>query len=154
MLQFMNRLIFLLVSTVYITLAPPRIIVVTQNTTCTTANTKMKMWRWCNPSSDNSGIFPWLGKKKNGLYIPILFEYFLHLALSIIWTQQFFSSNFIWFQYSLSVNLVATSKVKWMKINFSDSYFLPTMLRTSIRRKKPSSVDYSIIVYQIMTWTL
>jgi hypothetical protein len=33
----------ILVSTVYITLAPPRIIVVTQNTTCTTANTKMKM---------------------------------------------------------------------------------------------------------------
>lgn len=42
----------------YITLAPPRTIVEAQKMTWTTASTNIKIWRWCNASTDIKGTFP------------------------------------------------------------------------------------------------
>lgn len=44
--------------TSYITLAPPRTMVVAQKMTWKTASTKMKIWSWCNASTATNGTWP------------------------------------------------------------------------------------------------
>lgn len=48
------------------TFNPPASKVRAQKMTCTTASTKIKMWRWCNAVVDNNGTFPWsnISRKK------------------------------------------------------------------------------------------
>ena len=75
----------------YITLIPPRNIVVTQKITWTIANTKMKMCSWCNASIDNTETFPWSRDRENTSDITIN-----QLNISSINSIYIYIQMFVW----------------------------------------------------------